>query len=154
MLTLPGRTVADSVKVTVLGVTGAGFNLVGVQEVEVPGVRLARVARTGRMLPQPMVESLDGTHLRLDDVLGSWFAVVGFECDPLATLTPTELELVDCLAVRPVKVIESCREITGKTLTFYKSTDRILVDGNQEIRTETKSGGACPQTAPPRPARP
>ncbi len=57
-------------------------------------------------------------------------------------------------AAAPVKVVESCREITGKTLTFYKSTDRITVDGNEEIRTETKSGGPCPQPAQPRPSRP
>jgi lipopolysaccharide export system protein LptA len=56
-------------------------------------------------------------------------------------------------AASPVKVVESCREITGKTLTFYKSTDRISVDGNEEIRTETKSGGPCPQSAPPRPTQ-
>lgn len=48
-------------------------------------------------------------------------------------------------AAAPVKVVESCRETTGKTLTFFKATDRIIVDGNQEIRTQTKSGGACPQ---------
>ena len=57
-------------------------------------------------------------------------------------------------AAAPVKVAESCREITGKTLTFYKSTDRIIVDGNEEIRTETKSGGPCSQSASPRPSRP
>ena len=48
-------------------------------------------------------------------------------------------------AAAPVTVVEACRESTGKTLTFFKSTDRIIVDGNEEIRTQTKSGGACPQ---------
>jgi lipopolysaccharide export system protein LptA len=49
----------------------------------------------------------------------------------------------------PVKVVEECREITGKTLTFFKSTDRIIVDGNEEIRTKTKRGAPC-STTPPR----
>ena len=49
----------------------------------------------------------------------------------------------------PVKVVDSCRETSGKTLTFFKTADRIIVDGNEEIRTQTKSGGPC---APP-PAR-
>ena len=31
----------------------------------------------------------------------------------------------------------------GKTLTFFKAADRIIVDGNEEIRTQTKSGGPC-----------
>ena len=46
-----------------------------------------------------------------------------------------------------VAVVEGCRETTGKTLTFFKSTDRIIVDGNEELRTQTKRGGPCP--APP-----
>jgi lipopolysaccharide export system protein LptA len=41
-----------------------------------------------------------------------------------------------------VKIEEECRETTGKTLTFFRSADRILVDGNEQKRTETK-GGAC-----------
>lgn len=45
----------------------------------------------------------------------------------------------------PVKIVETCRETMGRTLTFFKSTDRIIVDGNEEIRTRTTSGGPCPQ---------
>jgi lipopolysaccharide export system protein LptA len=47
----------------------------------------------------------------------------------------------------PVRVIDGCRDTSGKTLTFFKTADRIIVDGNEEIRTQTKSGGPCP--APP-----
>ena len=38
----------------------------------------------------------------------------------------------------PVSIRESCSETTGRTLTFFKSTDRIVVDGNETRRTETK----------------
>ena len=50
----------------------------------------------------------------------------------------------------PVRILEvdECRETTGKTLTFWRSTDRILVDGNEENRTLTKSVGTCGE--PPR----
>jgi lipopolysaccharide export system protein LptA len=44
---------------------------------------------------------------------------------------------------KPVKVLEGCHETTGMTLTFFKSTDRIIVEGNEERRTETKKTG-CP----------
>jgi hypothetical protein len=47
----------------------------------------------------------------------------------------------------PVKVVDGCRETSGKTLTFFKTADRIIVDGNEEIRTQTRSGGPC--AAPP-----
>jgi len=44
----------------------------------------------------------------------------------------------------PVKIIDECsRETIGRTLTFLKATDSIVVDGNQQIRTQTKGGGAC-----------
>jgi lipopolysaccharide transport protein LptA len=43
----------------------------------------------------------------------------------------------------PVRLVEECRESTGKTLTFFKSSDRVIVDGNEENRTQTK-GGKCP----------
>jgi LPS export ABC transporter protein LptC len=50
---------------------------------------------------------------------------------------------------KPVKVVESCNETTGHTLTFFKSTDRIIVDGNEEIRTQTRNGVSPGCTAPP-----
>jgi LPS export ABC transporter protein LptC/lipopolysaccharide transport protein LptA len=50
----------------------------------------------------------------------------------------------------PVKIVDQCeRETTGKTLTFIKSTDQIVVDGNQQTRTQTKGGpgaGKCSAT--------
>ena len=45
----------------------------------------------------------------------------------------------------PVKVVDACAsETTGKSLTFFRSADRIIVDGNEETRTQTKSSGKCP----------
>jgi LPS export ABC transporter protein LptC len=41
----------------------------------------------------------------------------------------------------PVTIVDECaRETTGKTLTFFKATDNVIVDGNQQIRTQTKGG--------------
>jgi len=45
----------------------------------------------------------------------------------------------------PVTIVDECgRETIGRTLTFVKATDSIVVDGNQQIRTQTKGGGKCP----------
>ncbi|MBI4476894.1 MAG: LPS export ABC transporter periplasmic protein LptC [Acidobacteria bacterium] len=44
-----------------------------------------------------------------------------------------------------VRVIEPCRETTGQTLTLFKSTDTIFVDGKLLVRTQTRSGNN-PQT--------
>jgi lipopolysaccharide export system protein LptA len=45
----------------------------------------------------------------------------------------------------PVKIVDQCqRETVGRTLTFNKGTDSIVVDGNSQIRTQTKGGnGKC-----------
>jgi lipopolysaccharide export system protein LptA len=44
----------------------------------------------------------------------------------------------------PVTIVDECgRETTGRSLTFLKATDSIVVDGNQQIRTQTKGGGKC-----------
>ena len=54
-----------------------------------------------------MVETSDGAHVRLDDALGPWFALLGFECDPLARLTDAELAAARRFQPRVVKVLES-----------------------------------------------
>ena len=41
----------------------------------------------------------------------------------------------------PVKIVDQCqRETIGRTLTFNKGADSIVVDGNAQIRTQTKGG--------------
>ena len=47
-------------------------------------------------------------------------------------------------------VIDQCRETTGKTVTFFKGSDRVIVDGNEERRTQTRNGAAPVCTATPR----
>jgi LPS export ABC transporter protein LptC len=51
---------------------------------------------------------------------------------------------------KSVKVIEACRETIGRTLTFFKATDRIIVDGNDETRTQTRNGVSPACSATPR----
>jgi LPS export ABC transporter protein LptC/lipopolysaccharide transport protein LptA len=49
----------------------------------------------------------------------------------------------------PVNIIEECRQTTCKSLTFWRSTDRILCDGSDEKRTLAKSKeGPCGRASP------
>lgn len=52
----------------------------------------------------------------------------------------------------PVTVTQACDSTTGRTLTWFRATDRMLIDGRDDARTQTKSrGGPCPPApAPPR----
>ncbi|HEY5618159.1 MAG TPA: LptA/OstA family protein [Vicinamibacterales bacterium] len=49
------------------------------------------------------------------------------------------------IATVPVRIVEECRETTGKIVTFFKSVDRVIVDGNEEVRTQSSRSGPCPQ---------
>ncbi len=64
------------------------------------------------------------------------------------TYSPTDDKYV--VVGAPVKMVSAdCEETHGKTLTFWKASDRVVVDGNNEVRTQTKGGGKC-TAAPPK----
>jgi len=48
------------------------------------------------------------------------------------------------IATVPVKIVEECRKTIGRTVVFFRSADRIIVDGNEEVRTQSsRSDGPC-----------
>jgi LPS export ABC transporter protein LptC len=57
-------------------------------------------------------------------------------------------------ATAPVKVVQKCSQIIGKTVTFYKSTDKMIADGQDQTRTETKDSGSCASSSGTSPASP
>jgi lipopolysaccharide export system protein LptA len=63
-----------------------------------------------------------------------------------------ERYVISSTGVIPVSIRESCQETTGRTLTFFKSSDRIIVDGNETRRTETKPCMPQPAAKPPQPS--
>jgi len=67
--------------------------------------------------------------------------------DRMTYFAEDERYVMTGIATVPVKIVEECRETSGRTVTFFKSTERIIVDGNEEVRTQSKRGGPCP--APP-----
>lgn len=58
----------------------------------------------GRAFPQPLVQTLDGTRLRLDDVLGSRIAIIGVVGGVVEALSP---EVVRRLAAHNAVVIQA-----------------------------------------------
>jgi lipopolysaccharide export system protein LptA len=43
----------------------------------------------------------------------------------------------------PVTIVAECRETTGRTLTFFKSTNNIIVDPTDELRTQDRPVPGC-----------
>ena len=49
----------------------------------------------------------------------------------------------------PVTIVEECRQTSGRIVTFFRSADRIIVDGSEEVRTQSTRDGSCaPASAP------
>ena len=45
----------------------------------------------------------------------------------------------------PVSLVQDCQETLGRTLTFYRASARVQVDGQEKTRVTTK-GGKCPES--------
>ncbi|QTO23709.1 bifunctional 3-(3-hydroxy-phenyl)propionate/3-hydroxycinnamic acid hydroxylase [Burkholderia seminalis] len=61
----------------------------------------------GRMIVQPDVETADGLRRKLDDVLGPWFSIVGWQCDPQACLSDDDRAYWTSLGATFVQVSRS-----------------------------------------------
>lgn len=79
----------------------------------------------GRMLIQPDVEDVAGQRRKLDDVLGPWFAVVGWQTDPQEALTEADRARWQALGARFVRV------------------DRARSGGAQGVRITSAHGTTC-----------
>ncbi len=71
------------------------------QGVVVPGQAADAV---GRMLIQPDVEDAAGERRKLDDVLGSWFAVIGWEIDPQSGMSDEGRRFWQVLGAKFVRI--------------------------------------------------
>jgi LPS export ABC transporter protein LptC len=66
--------------------------------------------------------------------------------DRLTYFAEDERYVMSGIATIPVTIVEDCRETSGRTMTFFKSTARIIVDGREEVRTQSKRGASCVAT--------
>jgi 3-(3-hydroxy-phenyl)propionate hydroxylase len=62
--------------------------------------RRRRNGPEGRPIPQPKVRTYDGRHALLDAILGEEFALVGYACDPRASLDAQTLARLSALGAR------------------------------------------------------
>ena len=61
----------------------------------------------GRMFMQPVVETTARKRVKLDDAIGNWFAIIGFNKDPAQALSPAELEYWQGCGASLVMVMKS-----------------------------------------------
>ncbi|WP_079127353.1 bifunctional 3-(3-hydroxy-phenyl)propionate/3-hydroxycinnamic acid hydroxylase [Streptomyces sp. TP-A0874] len=87
----------------------------------------AKDSAVGRMFIQPHVETADGQAVRLDEVLGPWFALVGYGTDPLVHLDPESRNFWDRIGTRYITVVES-RSGRSRTERPALGTDTVVVE--------------------------
>jgi 3-(3-hydroxy-phenyl)propionate hydroxylase len=88
-------------------------------------VRTPGTPMVGRMLIQPDVEDDSGVRRKLDDVLGPWFAVIGWQADPQAALDAAGREFWRALGARFIRI------------------DRARCGGAPGVRMNSAHGSIC-----------
>lgn len=116
------------------------------------GVVLPGTPAVGRMLIQPDVEDAAGQRRKLDDVLGPWFAVIGWRLDPQAALSPQDRATWLALGVRFV-CIDRARSAAapGAVTPMTAGTVRVEdIDNHFEDWMTSHPGGAIVVLRPDR----
>ncbi|MFF2654943.1 bifunctional 3-(3-hydroxy-phenyl)propionate/3-hydroxycinnamic acid hydroxylase [Streptomyces sp. NPDC058045] len=91
------------------------------------GQPVPKDSAVGRMVIQPKVETSDGRAVLLDEVLGPWFALVGYGTDPVVHLDPASRAFWDRLGTRYVTVVEP-RSGRSRTERPVSGTDAVVVE--------------------------
>ena len=107
----------------------------------------------GRTLDR--MEAMGSVMLRLDGRWATGESLVYFESDGRYEMEGTPVEIVEEVPpdttgtvepARPSGIPEppACRTTSGRTLTFYRGTDSVAVDGREQLRTESITGACIP----------
>jgi 3-(3-hydroxy-phenyl)propionate hydroxylase len=77
------------------------------------------------MIPQPDVVTLDGVRRKLDDVLGGWFSIIGWQCDPHACLSHADRAYWVSLGARFVQINRSRSGVWRRTMSNPHGTECV-----------------------------
>jgi len=93
---------------------------------------------TGYLFSQPLVRSLDGAQVKLDDLLGSGFAVVGRSGAELG-ISEASRKILDRLGARSVS-LEGVKEVTGHFDRLFDSSGAAIVRPDRYVFGHTAEG--------------
>ena len=63
--------------------------------------------------------------------------------DRLTYFAEDQRYVMNGIATVPVTIVEECRQTSGRVVTFFKSAGRVIVDGSEEVRTQSTRDGPC-----------
>src|SRR5271165_4848859 len=88
--------------------------------------RKRRNGAEGRPIPQPQVRTYDGRRALLDELLGEDYALVGYACDPRASLDAKTLARVAALGGRFVALYPFGGRPQGEAVTKHSAADALI----------------------------
>ncbi|SDR58208.1 3-(3-hydroxy-phenyl)propionate hydroxylase [Burkholderia orbicola] len=97
----------------------------------------------GRMIVQPDVETADGARRKLDDVLGPWFAIIGWRCDPQACMSDDDCAFWTALGAKFVQIVRS-RSGTCREQRIASAHDSVCVEDVDNAMAEWFDRHAAP----------
>ena len=103
------------------------------------------------------MEAIGSVMLRLDGRWATGESLVYFEASGRYEMEGEPVEIVEEVESEESEPIQptrqnslaeptGCRTTSGKTLTFYRSTDTVAVDGREQLRTESRTHPCSPLT--------
>jgi 3-(3-hydroxy-phenyl)propionate hydroxylase len=97
-----------------------------------PNDSVGAPAGIGKMFVQPDVRVGGGGTLKLDDALGGWITILGWQADPAAALAPGQLDELLRLGITFVKVVGSCPSSQRRSVSFAGTV--VLEDCDNDLR--------------------
>ena len=89
-------------------------------------------AGVGTMFIQPDVRTATGAIAKLDDALGDWITVLGWQRDPAVDLSPAALDQLRATGVSIVKVVGSCPPASHRAVD--DASTAVLEDRDNDLR--------------------
>lgn len=98
----------------------------------IPNTAVGADAGIGKMFVQPDVRVDNGVTMKLDDALGDWITILGWQADPTLALAPGQLHQLMRLGVTFFKIVGSCPSAQRRSVSFAETL--VLEDCDAHLR--------------------
>jgi 3-(3-hydroxy-phenyl)propionate hydroxylase len=98
----------------------------------VPNNDVGAASDIGKMFLQPNVRVDTGATVKLDDALGDWITILGWQVDPTSALAPGQLERLLHTGVTFFKAVGSCPSTQGRSVSFAETL--VVEDCDNHLR--------------------
>jgi 3-(3-hydroxy-phenyl)propionate hydroxylase len=86
----------------------------------------------GKMFVQPDVRVDNGATMKLDDALGDWITILGWQADPTSALAPGQRDQLLRIGVTFFKIVGSCSSAQRRSVSFVDTL--LLEDCDNHLR--------------------